>query len=109
MIADAGGRLFHHYFVYLDAGVGAYKSASGASYTRFLVEGIGEVIAAVVHFLGLKGENVARAGHHAEVASFAALFFNGDGSMNFCHKLKCKCECMEVVDVSSCSRFRPGT
>lgn len=75
----------HLYPVDLDACIGAHHSAGGATDTRILVGRISEMIASVVHLLGLEGKHVAGTCHDAKVASFASLSLNGYGTLDFCH------------------------
>lgn len=78
---------FNH-FVDFDAGVGANQGAGCTAYAGLRVLWIGEMVASVVDFFRLKGEHIAWAGHHAEVASFATFLLDGDGSVNLCHTVK---------------------
>ena len=60
------GLLFYH-TVNFNAGIGAHHSAGGAADAGLFVDGIGKMITAIVHLLGLKGEHRARAGEYAVV------------------------------------------
>ena len=81
-------NLFFNHLINLDASVGAYHGACGAADACLFVAWIGEMIASVIDLFGLEGEHVAWTGHHAEVAAFAALLLDGDGTVNFCHTVK---------------------
>lgn len=81
-------KLFFYHFVYFDATVGAHHGACGTPDAGILMFGIGEVIASVVHLLGLEGEHAAGACYHAKVTPFASFSFNGYCTVNFCHVSK---------------------
>ena len=76
--------LFYH-LVDFDACVRAHHGTCGAPYAGILVLGICEVIAPVVHLLGLEGQHAARTCHHAKVAPFASFSLNGYCTVNLCH------------------------
>ena len=80
--------LFFHHAIYFNASVGANSGAGGAADTFVGVFGISVVVAAIINLLGLEGEDIHRTRHNTQVATFAALFIDGDSSEYLWHNIE---------------------
>ena len=99
------GLFVYFHAIYLDASVGAYPGARAAAGAAVGVGHIGEVVSAVVHFVGLKRQSIGRAGDHTKIASLASFDVDGNCSFYFCH---CQEYCFKFQLVQGIDSVEPA-